>query len=207
MQSGCHNFLSLKLLLLVLDSLLLAFCTIIYMCAECYQVKITETQIRGPRGGGRIWPMVFNFCCCSLLPFALELGRELAHANLLPGPSPPQFLRELKAQRAAWIHSKDCEPLNSLSAQLQQASFKQSSAAVGMENLAVNSAKSSYLSPSERHQLRKESSHNDVLLVLKYISHVSMPPLLTLYPSLGSEGQWICWQERSVHLHCGRNPQ
>lgn len=146
------------------------------MCTECYQVKIAETQIRGSRGGGRIWPLVFNFCCCSLLPFALEPGGELAHANLLPAPSPPQFLRELKAQRAAWMHSKDCEPLNSLSAQLQQASFKQSSAVVGMENLAVNSAKSSYLSPSERHQLRKESSLYDVLSVLKYISHISMPP-------------------------------
>lgn len=188
------------------DSLLLASCTTIYMCTECCQVKIAGTPIRGPRGGGRIWPMVFNFCCCSLLPFALEPGGELAHANLLPAPSPPQFPRELKAQRAAWIHSKDCEPLNSLSAQLQQASFKQSSAAVGMENLAVNSAKSSYLSPSERHQLRKESSFKDVLSVLQYISHVSVPPLLTLYPSLGSEGQWMCRKERSVHLHCGRNP-
>lgn len=159
------------------------------MCTECYQVKIAEMQIRGPRGGGRIWPLVFNFCCCSMLPFAFKPRGELAHANLLPAPSPPEFLRELKAQRTAWIHSKDCEPLNSLSAQLQQASFKQSSAAVGMENLAVNSAKSSYLSPSEKHQLRKESSFNDVLSVLKYISHVSMPPFLTLYPGLGSEGQ------------------
>lgn len=121
------------------------------MCTECYQVKIAEMQIRGPRGGGGIiWPLVFNFCCCSMLPFAFKPRGELAHANLLPAPSPPEFLRELKAQRTAWIHSKDCEPLNSLSAQLQQASFKQSSAAVGMENLAVNSAKSSYLSPSEK---------------------------------------------------------
>lgn len=159
------------------------------MCTECYQVKIAEMQIRGPRGGGGIiWPLVFNFCCCSMLPFAFKPRGELAHANLLPAPSPPEFLRELKAQRTAWIHSKDCEPLNSLSAQLQQASFKQSSAAVGMENLAVNSAKSSYLSPSEKHQLRKESSFNDVLSVLKYISHVSMPPFLTLYPVWAQKG-------------------
>lgn len=57
-----------------------------------------------------------------------------------------------------------------------------------MENLAVNSAKSSYLSPSEKHQLRKESSFNDVLSVLKYISHVSMPPFLTLYPVWAQKG-------------------
>lgn len=149
-----------------------------------------------------------NFCRCSLLPFALEQGPEgeLAHANLLQAPSPPQFPRELKAQRAAWIRSKDCEPLNSLSAQLQQTSFKQSSAAVGMENLAVNSAKSSYLSPSERHQHRKESRFSDVLSVLKYISHVYMPPLLILCPSPGSEGQWICRKEKSEHLCSGKNP-
>lgn len=178
------------------------------MCTECYQVKIAERQITGPRGGGRIWPTVSNFCRWSLLPFALERGPggELAHANLLPAPSPLQFPRELKAQRAAWIRSKDCEPLNSLSAQLRQTSFKQSSAAVGMENLALNSAKSSYLSPSERHQHRKERSFNDALSVLKYISHVYMPPLLTLCPSLGSEEQWICRKERSEHLHSGKNP-
>lgn len=177
------------------------------MRTECSQVKTAETQIRGPRGGGRIWPMVSNFCRW-LLPFALEqgLGGELAHANLLPAPSPLQFPRELKAQRAAWICSKDCEPLHSLSAQLQQTSFKQSSAAVGMENLAVNSAKSSYLCPSERHQHRKESSFNDVLSVLKYISHVYVPPLLTLCLRLGSEGQWICRKETSDHLHSGKTP-
>lgn len=149
-----------------------------------------------------------NFCLYWLLPFALEWGpsRELAHANLLPAPSPVQFPRELKAQRAAWILSKDCEPLNSLRAQLQQTSFKQSSAAVGRENLAVNSAKSSYLSLSERHQHRKESSFSGVLSVFKYISYVYMPPLLTLCPSLGSEEPWICRKEESEHLHSGKNP-
>lgn len=164
--------------------------------------------MRRPRGGGRIWPTVSNFCRCSLLPFALEQGpgRELAHANLLPAPSPPQFPRELKAQRAAWIRSKDREPLNSLSAQLQQTSFKQSSAAVGMENLAVNSAKSSYLSLNERHQHRKESSFSDVLSIFKYISHVYMPPLLTLCSNPGSEGQWICRKDKSEHLRSGKNP-
>lgn len=163
--------------------------------------------MRQPRGGGRIWPAVSNFCRCSLLPFALERGPggELAHANLLPAPGPPQFPRELKAQRVAWIRSKDREPLNSFSAQLQQTSFKQSSAVVGMENLAVNSTKSRCLSPSERHQHRKESSFSDVLSVFKYISHVYMPPLLNLRPSSGSEGQWICRKERSELLHLGRN--
>lgn len=151
--------------------------------------------------------MVSNFCFCWLLSFALEQGpgRELAHANLLPAPSPLQFPRELKAQRAAWILSKDCEPLNSLWAQLQQTSFKQSSAAVGRENLAVNSAKSSYLSLNERHQHRKESSFSEVLSVFK-ISHVYMLPPLTLCPSLGSEAQWICRKEGSEHLHWGKNP-
>lgn len=90
-------------------------------------------------------------------PLCTQARGRTCSCKSSPGPQPSQFLRELKAQRAAWIHSKDCEPLNSLSAQLQQASFKQSSAAVGMENLAVNSAKSSYLSPSERHQLRKKA--------------------------------------------------
>lgn len=200
--------LSLKRLLPELDSSLLASCAAVYTCTECYWVKIAEMQIRGPRGGGINWHTVSNFCCCLLPPFALERGPggELAHANLLPAPSPPQFPRELKAQRVAWIHSKDCEPLNSLPAQLQQTSFKQSSAAVGMENLAVNTAKSSYLSPSEKHQHRKENSFSDVLSVLKYISHVYMPSLLTLCPSLGSEGQWICRKERSEHLGSGKNP-
>lgn len=165
--------------------------------------------MRRPRGEGRrIWPMVSNFCRRSLLPFALELGPggELAHANLLPAPSSPQFPRELKAQRAAWIRSKDREPLNSLSAQLQQTSFKQSSAAVGMENLAVNSAKSSYLSLSERHQRRKESSFSGVLSVFKCISHAHMPPVLTLCPRPDSEGQWICRKARSEHLRSGKKP-
>lgn len=49
-----------------------------------------------------------------------------------------------------------------------------------MENLAVNGAKSSYLSLSERHQRRKESSLSDVLSAFKYISHVYMTPLLAL---------------------------
>lgn len=168
--------------------------------------QTSRDRIRRRRGGGIIQLTVSNFCCCSLLTDPLcsragAGGAELAHANLLPAPSPPQFPRESKAQRAAWIHSKDCEPLNSLSAQFQQTSFKQSSAAVGMENLAANSAKSSYLSPSERHQPRKESSFRDVLSVPKHISHLYIPAFLILCPSPGSEGQWICRKERSENLH------
>lgn len=121
-------------------------------------------------------------------------------------PSPKQFPRELEAQRAAWTSSRDCDPLNSLAALLQQTSFKQSSAAVGMENLAVNGAKSSYPSLTERHQPRKESNFSDVLSVLRYISHVYMTRLLALCHSSGSEGQRICRKERSEHLHLGKNP-
>lgn len=167
----------------------------------------SRDRIRRYRGGGIIWHTVSNFCRCSLLadPLCFQAGAgeaELAHANLLSAPSPPQFPRESKAQRAAWIHSKDCEPLNSLSAQLQQTSFKQSSAVVGMENLAVNRAKSSYLSPSERHQPRKQSSfslYSNTFLM--YICHHSSP-CVPVQAQKGNRfverrGQRICIQKKS----------
>lgn len=135
----------------------------------------------------------------------LHLSEAGGHGSC-KSPSPKQFPRELEAQRTAWTSSRDCDPLNSLAALLQQTSFKQSSAAVGMENLAVNDAKSSYPSLTERHQPRKESNFSDVLSVLRYISHVYMTRLFALCHSPGSEGQRICRKERSEHLHLGKSP-